>query len=267
VASLLALGLGTLAAGCAARAARPLAPGAWPANASPPAADATYLVTVYQRAGFWHVALGSGAIVHSCREHGTYVLTAFHVVDESDEAGVWIYRRSRADVPADAEGLERLDAVVIDPAPEDLGWGGAAEALRAMRSFTLQISRDFAVLKLDTEALFHTLAIHDRTEQSLPAGTPVRLGAVPPEEYPHFHDFTWDHTLPADVFQPGHSGGPILLDGKLFALVASTLAGSDIVLQRPSVPEMRRHLEEVGLDFVLRPGTCYGSIAPRGGRP
>src|SRR6185436_5572438 len=78
-------------AGCAAHAVRPLRPDEWKAGLEPSPKRLPYVVTVFQRVGWRHVAYGCGSIVHSCREHGTYVLTAYHCVSEPSAVRVWAY--------------------------------------------------------------------------------------------------------------------------------------------------------------------------------
>ncbi len=228
----------------------------WKADATPRPQRVPYLATVFQRVGWSQVAIASGAIVHSCPEHGTYVLTAYHAVDEATRPGVWIYAHGRKGAKGDEDELLLFGADIAYPPEEDFGWGPLSEFYDMMRDLEAVLSRDFAILKLRTEDLFETVPIHSRTDKNLPVGTSVRLGAVPPEMFPHLHEFVWSFEYPPEVFQEGHSGGPILLGGALFAIIASTLGDSLIVMQRPTVPEMREHLEKVGLGFLLEPESC-----------
>ncbi len=230
----------------------------WKADATPTPRRVPYLATVFQRVGWSQVAIASGAIVHSCPEHGTYVLTAYHAVDESSRPGVWVYAHGRKGARGDEEDTLLFGADIVYPPEEDLGWGTLGKLNDLFRDMEITLSRDFALLKLRNRETFQPVPIHSRTDKNLPDGTPVQLGAVSPEMFPHFHEFAWSFEYPPEVFQEGHSGGPILLEGALFAIVASALGDSTIVLQRPTVPEMRAHLVKAGLGFVLSERSCGG---------
>lgn len=250
---ILAVLLGLLP-GCAGTLTRPLPPAAWEEEASPaPRPELSYLVTVYQPLGWFTAHYGSGAIVHSCPLHGTYVLTAHHVVSENETVGVWAYGRALVNPRGREEDLLCFDATIVDPPPEDFGSGAMRSFARSMRNLAMALSRDFAVIRLETDELFHSAPLHPGGEGVLSPSTKVELGAVPPEGYPHSHAFEWGASGEDIIMQPGHSGAPVLLDGRVVAIVASRFRGSDIPLQRPTVTEMRAHLEEVGLGFVLGP--------------
>ena len=76
---------------CASQFGSPDQQRRWSDDSVPAPNRVPWAVGVYQSRGLMSTAVGSGAIVHSCDTHGTYVLTAQHCVSEGPEAGVWIY--------------------------------------------------------------------------------------------------------------------------------------------------------------------------------
>jgi hypothetical protein len=245
----------------AARAARPLASSEWKASLDPPPRQIPYLVTVFQPVGTTHVAIGSGSIVHSCKEHGTYVLTAYHCTSLPGVVRVWVYNFGRLVPSVDQKGLNcyRTERVypLIEPRRDAMDdfWNG-------MKVFEQTWNRDFAVLRLKTRDLFHTVSLCTGSGCEPGLGTAVELQAVPPENYPHIHAFNWAKVFPVEAWRQGHSGGPILKEGSLIGLLSSSQGDTTLVQQAPTIATMRKTLEEAGLGFVLGPAVCSRPQSP-----
>jgi hypothetical protein len=145
-----------LASGCtwgwAAAMGRPEPRGDWDPKRSPAPRAIPGVVSVFQLRGFDAAAIGSGAIVHSCKEHGTYVLTAYHCVDGREPAGVWVYDDDPdADPDADPElsspGLGCYHASLILPGarpagvPDDVHQDDGAAQAAERRSLEERLDR------------------------------------------------------------------------------------------------------------------------------
>jgi len=132
-----------------------------------------------------------------------------------------------------------------------------------MKVFEQTWNRDFAVLRLKTRDLFHTVTLCTGSGGEPDPGTAVEVLAVPPENYPHSHAFTWSKTFPAEAWRQGHSGGPILQEGSLIGLISSSVGDTPLVHQAPTIATMRKTLEEAGLGFILDPGVCSRPPCPQ----
>jgi len=223
------------------------------------------VVATFQSAGLTSTAVGSGAVIHSCDTHGTFVLTAQHCVNEGPEAGIWIYDWDGT-LPDDGLVSQkdelrcyRVRTVFPRPASAD-----ASEAEKLGNEILVKLGRlmaDFAIVQVEARGAFPVAPVHPSNRTQLPEGSPLELVAVHPEKYPHRHIFGWTNEWPEDVAQHGHSGGPILFEGKVFAIIAATWVNSRWVAVggRPTVAEMREKLAEEGLAFLLASGDCAAS--------
>ncbi len=247
---------------CTSLSGRPAPQRHWSDDAVPAPERIPWAVGVFQSAGLTSTAVGSGTIIHSCDTHGTYVLTAHHCVSRGPEAGFWIYDWAgtlpEEGIVSRKDELRcyRMRLVYPEPPPED---GSESDKLVAELSATLgMLTADFAVLRVEAQGRFPAAAIDSSGEEQLTEGSPVELVAVQPEKYPHRHRFQWTDQWPEDVNQHGHSGGPILFQGKVFALIAGSWPDSNQVSigGRPTVAEMRELLAEKGLAFLLTNGVC-----------
>ncbi len=250
-------------AACSTSSARPLARSEWTDELDPPPEDVPWAVVVYQPRGSG-TAVGTGIVVHDCAEHGTYVLTSFHLVRSSSDARVWMPDPERLvsdDDPAWHDRHEELVAVsaeiVFPPAlPDD---GDELEPEELDRIHFQRIvhlhTTDFAILRVEGGARAPAAPLHPGAEIDLEKGYPVELVATAPEGYPHRHSFEWSELYPREVRRTGHSGGAILLEntGRLFAMLSSAYPGTRRVWIRPSIGEMRELLHDAALDFVLDP--------------
>jgi hypothetical protein len=262
VAILLALLLATSACGFTGDSivARPYAASEWAdEDRVPPVTPCPSLVAVFQATGLISTQLGSGSIVHSCREHGTFVLTALHCVDEERTPGVWIsdpeHGRDKGDARRSYDELRCYETSLVIPGPRPEGLPGEIRVLASKESLLAEVDRllgraravdesdpgarpevesirsrlewieflisyDFAVLRVKTKRTFEPIALPAETAPVVTNGESVELAATHPEGYPHRHPFTWGDTWPETVFQHGHSGGPILYRGALVAIIA-----------------------------------------------
>jgi hypothetical protein len=254
-----------LMAGCSALFGRPDPERRWDHDATPVPDRVPWAVAVFQASGGMSLAVGNGTVVHSCDVHGTYVLTALHCVDEGPAAGIWIYDWESAlpedGLVSDKDELRCYDVTRVFPAPPPEDGTEAGEVLAEFSTTMSKLRADFAILRVETSGSFPAAPIYAGDDEDLRDGSPVEIVAINPEQYPHKHLFTWSDVWPEDVFKQGHSGSPILHQGKVFAVVASAWKGTRSVAMggRPSVAEMRRMLAKEGLAFVLTDGDCSAS--------
>lgn len=227
--------LAALAAGCSAsRLTRPEPADRWDPSADPRPEPVPFAVVVYQRVDLLTVAIGSGSIVHSSAEHGTIVLTAFHCNAEPGETpGVWIYT---------GRGLESIEADVIYP---------AQETLKEPVASLMALVDDFALLRLRDPRLFSTVPLEPADLGEIPDGADVELTAIAPEGWPHRHHFRWS-ILPDAVFQKGHSGSPLLVNGRLVGILVRVVRNTRIPLLNPTIGSMREELRKAGLEWALQ---------------
>jgi hypothetical protein len=257
----------TTLAGCRETAARPLSPHFWREDLSPPPRRLPFLVTVFQlsQEDSRYVNLGSGSIVHSCAEHGTYVLTAYNCTNEESAIGVWAYGFGRLQPRAEPDSLLSYRAERVHPLFKDQVQDVFGDFIRSLEDVDSIHRRDFAILKLDTLDLFQTVPIAAVAESGPAPGTPVELAALQPENYPHSHHFSWGPAFTDEVFRHGHSGGPILNQGSLVAIIASQKAfpgAAAIPHQAPTTATIKKALAEAGLGFLLEPGGCTSKVTP-----
>lgn len=208
--------------------------------------------------------VGTGSIVHSSLEQGTYVLTAFHVVEGSEDPGVWVWDESSGR-PDCIPGYRRIQARVVVPERQaSTSWfePGWMRASRELEGAFHKFLTDFAILKLETDELFPVLPAYSGSPREIPPGAPVRLAAIHPERFPHFHEFAWRRPVPEGVLLPGHSGAPVLFEGEWFYLVTGHGSVPGQFEFNVGVDEIREELTERGLEFL--PGGPRSHVLPAG---
>src|SRR5262245_52415614 len=252
VAARAALALAAALAACtsAAERARPLGADRWPHVGDPRVEACPFVVEVFQRTHDGAVVIGNGAVVHACSGHGTLVLTAFHVVGDDAQAGIWTF---------DAEGSQHdYEADVVFPLPEpDDGLPFSPGDIR--RAF-FPLVQDYALLRVRGDPRFPVVPLAPLGAGAPALGTAVELAAIAPEGYPHRHLGAWEPSYSEEFFLPGHSGAPILVGGALYAIVGTRFASSEIIAQRPTIEEMRKTLAEAGFGYALDPDSCRGAM-------
>jgi hypothetical protein len=164
-------------------------------------------------------AYGSGAIIHSSKEHGTFVLTAGHMLQDDDgwlapnvQVQVGVYAPSHAAPLGKDHELYEADVVATTIRPRPPKADAMARFAEVNRQFS---GDDLALLRLRTDRLFKSIPIY-RGEPAAVSGTAGFVVAVAPEMYPH----RLAMTCAADRIEcpkgaHGNSGAPAIVNGEV----------------------------------------------------
>jgi formylglycine-generating enzyme required for sulfatase activity len=176
--------------------------------------------------------VGSGFVVR-CDEESVYILTAYHVIKDSQETGV-IFSSQRHASP--------LKPRVIHQQFQD-------ENGLALLAVPADAARSAGARGLPLSAA----GVPAKGQELLMIGNPRTLG-----------DWEWSRGLvggrKGEIFrvnvnvQEGNSGGPMLLDGQVVGIVLNDLQG---IAEVKSVINIRNYLE--GLDVAAKDGPCRGA--------
>jgi hypothetical protein len=182
---------------------------------------------------------GSGSIVHSSAERGTWVLTALHCVPHRLEpAWVWWIGPS---------GEELIDAEVVWPKQIEQEATPTNEWIsdEFMLFLTMLAGDDFAFMKLKDARIFPIVPLEAPGTPEFEDGTRLELIAIAPDLVPHRFAWTWTWGEgDSGAFREGHSGSAVLRNGALTGLISHVFA-SNRSATTSSVPRLSRMREVV----------------------
>jgi hypothetical protein len=214
----------------------------------------------------------SGTVIQEAPSGGgfrAYVLTARHCVDDDDP--------QRWGVVAPLAGAHAF----TEPALVEHTFAAVRMAASPWTSYELPVVRrfssdpidwvdDWAILAVDSPAPLRVLPLDPGDAEALAPGTPVSLIAYfdwqfgdvhgswyePTHLALHAHPFGWTG-VPEGISQQGHSGSPIVRDGRVVALHSGAHLDSNacrlfcgtwpVALRLVNVATVRREAEQQGL--------------------
>jgi hypothetical protein len=173
----------------------------------------------------------------------SYVLTAGHCARDADHPHRWgVAAPARGDehMPLAAgwlslEGVAVREATRVLASERDDDMSGWSISLFGDGS-TIRWVHDWAILAVDLDAPLPVLPLFGGDPATdVPAGAPVSLVAYHDRVFrdrygyvflqSHEHPFAWTG-VPPGVAQPGHSGAPIVEDGRVVALLSGYVTDS-----------------------------------------
>jgi hypothetical protein len=198
-----------------------------------------------------------------------YVLTAKHCI-ENDEPRRWGITAPAADarVAVTAAGLP--DTTILEATPVATGTDGLAFPYRWLWPGTIDWVDDWAILAVDSPSRLPVLPlfIGDPPVAPLAPGASVSLVAFHDVTFVdhrtafmelHEHPFGWTG-VPADVAQGGHSGAPIVHEGRVVAVFLGEVVDSyacrlfcgtwPTKLRLVNVETVRREAATAGFQFL-----------------
>ncbi len=231
------------------------------------------VLVIDRKASMPNMPVCAGTVVQQTTTTGgfrAFVLTAKHCVTEN-EPGRWGISSPvpGARIPVTAAGFVGpgvLDATRIAVAPSHfelpLSW---------FQTATIDWVDDWAILTVDTPDPLPVLPLFAADAESLTPGDPVFLiayhdatfvdpGTATRRGTPfvelHEHPFSWTG-VPEGIAQPGHSGAPIVRDGRVVAFLSGWQKDSNgcrllcgtwpVALQLVNVETVRREAAQQGL--------------------
>lgn len=212
-------------------------------------------VVVFYTNSFWSAGVGNGVIIHSSEKHGTFVLTAYHVVDEhEDNIKVGILDYSFVDREKAGKEYNVFTGKVVYPKPPSPDDDEIDEIKKRITKMMVSLS-DFAVIKLDTELIFKSAELW--TDEQFPSldDKEVEIISIYPERYPHSHKNKGTIRFENDIVTPGHSGSGIFYKEKLVVILCRVLKDTSVGLLNPKIPDIVKKLSDAGLGYIIKEKT------------
>lgn len=224
----------------------PLPKSQWPVEVKP--MFYSTVMVFWEGSGTTH--LGHGVIIHSCPKHGTYVLTADHLVDghanHAIQVGIIDYSFENK---ADKE-FTVFTAKVIYPAETSGAKGNSTDKkLDEVIKQLKMVTEDFALIKLDTDLIFKTAELW--MDKASPPEEGTEIVSIYPKRYPYVTPGDMKTQTQQGGITYGQSGSGIFYGNKLVGICTKMLRDTDIGILNPKIPDIITNLNEAGLGYIV----------------
>ena len=209
-----------------------------------------FTVSVIQE-DLFNLYTGNGTVIHSCKKHGTYILTSHHIIDEPVPIRIGILDHCYKNKKEALIFYEEFYADQVFP-KSCLLKDGSLESI---------FGGDYAILKLtipsDRQSPVLFSAQIRKTEDLPSIMEPVNTCSIIPLKYPHVHKHIDRYSYNFDECNlPGHSGSGFFVNEQLCGVFSHVGKYQILNIFNPCVSKIQKELVKHNLDWIFTQRNC-----------